>query len=124
VSAYRKGGHGSVSAVPFTDAFGDDYDDERLAANRAAAEHLHNDHSGRDDAEEWAADVIEAAGSLRPKLRPAPVEPESTGPRAPYPCPTYGKSATPLGLPYLPIRQIRRTAEGVELLVGHDFATL
>jgi len=119
--------HATLHAIPFADAFCDDcdYDENgRLARNRAAMEHLHNDYSGRDDADEWAADVIEAAGSQRPKLRPAPVEPESAKPHAPCPCPTYGKSDTPLGLPYKPLRQVRHTDKGTEMLLGHDFATL
>jgi len=116
----------SVHAIPFADAFGDEYTDERLADHRAAAEYLRNDHSGRDDAEEWAADVIEQAGSLRPKLRPTTPEPEpeSTKPHAPCPSPTYGKRTSPFGLPYKPVRQVRKTAEGTEMLLGHDFATL
>ena len=124
MSSTRKGGHADVRAVPFTDAFGDEYDDERLADNRTAMEYLRNDYSGRDDAEEWAADVIEAAGSLRPKLRPSKPGPEPVVDHAPCPCPTYGKRTTPLGLPYKPVRQVRRTAEGTEMLLGHDFATL
>ena len=124
MSRTRWGGHDDVHAIPFTGAFGDEYTDEQLADNRAAVEHLRNDYSDRDAADDWAAEVIEAAGSLRPKLRPAPSEPESTEPHAPCPCPTYGKRTTPLGLPYQPVRQVRQTDEGVEMLLGHDFATV
>ena len=120
--ADRHDGH-SVHTTPFTDAFPEDYewDDERLADNRAVVEYLRND---RDDADDWAADVIEAAGSLRPKLRPAKPAPDPVVAHAPFPCPTYGKRTTPLGLPYKPIRQVRKTDNGVEMLVGHEFATL
>ena len=121
--ATHEGGR-HIDTIPFTDAFGDDYDDERLAANRAAWEHLRNDHDSADAADDWAADVIEAAGSLRPILRPSPAEPESTGPHAPCPCERYGDRTTPLGLPYKPVRQVRKTENGVEMLVGHEFATL
>ena len=73
-------GKADLPTVPFTDAFPEDDDDDgRLAANRAAWETMRNDYSGRDDADEWAAEVIEAAGSLRPKLRPTP----PPGPHAP-----------------------------------------
>jgi len=113
-----------LQAIPFTDAFGDDYDDERLAENRAAAEFVRNDQSDRDDADEWVADVLEQAGSQRPKLRPTPPELEPVVEHAPCPCPTYGKRTTPLGLPYRPVRQVRKTDKGVEMLLGHDFATL
>jgi len=112
VRADRRTNHREdIPVVTFTDAFDapadgtlslDDYDywDERLADARTVSELLRNDYQDRDDAENWAADVCEAAGSQRPILQPSPPEPESTEPHAPCPCPTPGKCDVTLGLPY------------------------
>jgi len=99
VSDTRKGGHDSVQALCFTDAYGgDEYDDERLAANRAAWELLHNDPDQTNWAEDTAADLIEAAGSLRPKLSVPPRAPLPEADHSPYPCPVC-RSTTPTSNP-------------------------
>jgi len=111
-----------IVTVPFTDAFPEDWDwdDERLADNRTAAEYLHNDYSAVDWAEDIAAELCESAGSLRPKMQPAKAAPLPSvdAKHAPYPTDYDGRRpcATTPGLPYHKATGIRNDGSFLYLI--------
>jgi len=91
VRADRRTNHRpDVPTVTFTRAFGKgaDWDDESIADQRAAWEHLRNttadDHEWADDT---AAELLEAAAWLRPALEPTKPADRPADDTDPCPCP-------------------------------------
>ena len=87
---------------------------ERMLRNRAYAQYR-ADRRGATavaytEAEDYVADVLEAAGSLRPKLAPRPAEVEPAVDHPAYPLPVYGAPATPDGYTYRPSCEYRLVA--------------
>ena len=84
---------------------------ERMLRNRAYAQYRADRKAAvavsHAEAEDFVADVLEAAGSLRPKLAPAKPEVEPTVDHPGYPSPVYGAPATPDGFTYKPACEYR-----------------
>ena len=87
---------------------------ERMLRNRAYAQYRSERRAAvvvsHEAAEDFVADVLEAAGSLRPKLAPRPAEVEPAVDHGPYPLPVYGAPATPDGYNYRPSCEYRLVA--------------
>ena len=86
----------ALQTICFTDAYGTEYDDERLADNRLAWELLHTDPDQAHWPEDTAADLIDDAAWLRPSGRPHPDQaPLPEADHSPYPCPVANPSKAP-----------------------------